>query len=106
MTIFGPRRQPRSFAVRRSRQHLHRAWGGVIVCEDGCGDEFVHGVTQGAAVYKIARNALGSGEFAGSCFSPDGSALFVNIQSPGITLAITVLGSGAPRWLRNPGKKE
>ena len=64
-------------------------WGDVIVCEDGSGDEYVHGVTQGAAVYKIARNALGGSEFAGSCFSPDGSTLFVNIQSPGITLAIT-----------------
>ena len=64
-------------------------WGDVIVCEDGSGDEFVHGVTSGAAVYKIARNAMGGSEFAGSCFSPDGSTLFVNIQSPGITLAIT-----------------
>ena len=27
-------------------------------------------------------------EFAGSCFSPDGSVLFVNMQGPGLTLAI------------------
>lgn len=63
--------------------------GDVIVCEDGSGDEFVHGVTPEGAVYKIARNALGGSEFAGACFSPDGSTLFVNIQSPGITLAIS-----------------
>lgn len=63
--------------------------GDIIVCEDGSGDEFVHGVTQDASVYKIARNALGGSEFAGACFSPDGRVLFVNIQSPGITLAVT-----------------
>jgi secreted PhoX family phosphatase len=28
-------------------------------------------------------------EFAGACYSPDGKWLFVNIQSPGITFAIT-----------------
>jgi len=32
---------------------------------------------------------LNSKEFAGSIFSPDGSILFVNIQLPGLTLAIT-----------------
>lgn len=64
------------------------SWGDVVVCEDGSGDEFVHGVTPSAGVYKIARNALNSSEFAGSCFSPDESVLFVNMQSPGITFAI------------------
>jgi secreted PhoX family phosphatase len=29
------------------------------------------------------------GEFCGACFSPDGTTLFVNIQQPGLTLAIT-----------------
>ena len=28
-------------------------------------------------------------EFAGACYSPDGKWLFVNIQTPGITFAIT-----------------
>jgi secreted PhoX family phosphatase len=28
-------------------------------------------------------------EFAGCCYSPDGSTLFVNLQRPGLTLAIT-----------------
>ena len=28
-------------------------------------------------------------EFCGACFSPDGTTLFVNIQRPGLTLAIT-----------------
>ena len=64
-------------------------WGDVIICEDGSGDEFVHGVTPAGEVYKLARNAFNGSEFAGACFSPDGSTLFVNIQSPGITYAIT-----------------
>ena len=63
--------------------------GDIIVCENGSGTEYVHGVTGSAQVYKIARNALNNSEFTGACFSPDGSNLFVNIQSPGITLAIS-----------------
>jgi secreted PhoX family phosphatase len=64
-------------------------FGDIIVCEDGGGIEYVHGVTSNSSVYKIAANALNDSEFAGACFSPDGRVLFVNIQSPGITLAIT-----------------
>jgi secreted PhoX family phosphatase len=36
-----------------------------------------------------AGDGIGFGEFAGPCFSPDGKWLFVNIQVPGITCAIT-----------------
>ena len=36
----------------------------------------------------ITGNFTGS-EFAGACYSPDGEWLFANIQSPGITVAIT-----------------
>ena len=36
----------------------------------------------------IARGALDA-EFCGGCFSPDGRVLFVNLYSPGITLAIS-----------------
>jgi hypothetical protein len=38
---------------------------------------------------KSAGDGIGFSEFAGPCFSPDGTWLFVNIQVPGITCAIT-----------------
>lgn len=64
-------------------------WGDLVVCEDS--DEKVQhlvGVTPQGKLYKIGRHTGGS-EFAGSVFSPDGSTLFVNIQSVGKTIAIT-----------------
>ena len=64
-------------------------WGDLIICEDGRGTDYIIGVSPDGAPYKLARNALNSKEFAGSIFSPDGSILFVNIQLPGLTLAIT-----------------
>ena len=37
----------------------------------------------------FARNARDETEFTGATFSADGETLFVNIQEPGITFAIT-----------------
>lgn len=64
-------------------------WGDLIVCEDGSGEQFLVGITPTGGIYKFARNAKSSSELAGSCFSPDGTTLFVNIQHDGLTLAIT-----------------
>ena len=64
-------------------------WGDLILCEDGPGENFVRGVTPAGAVYSLIRNAMNDSEFAGATFSPDGTTLFVNIQRPGLTLAIT-----------------
>lgn len=64
-------------------------FGDLFLCEDGSGIEYVIGVNQSGELYRFAANATGNGsEFAGACFSPDGKTMFVNIQSPGITLAI------------------
>ncbi len=64
--------------------------GDIIMCEDGGGDNYLRGVTRAGRVYSIARNALpGQSELCGACFSPDGATMFVNIQNPGITLAIS-----------------
>ncbi len=64
-------------------------WGDLILCEDGVGDQFLLGVTPEGKVYPFARNAQGTSEFAGATFSPDATTLFVNIQRPGLTLAVT-----------------
>lgn len=64
-------------------------WGDLIVCEDGTGDDYLVGVTPEGEIYKLAHNLNGDGEFAGACFSPDGSTFFVNMQLNGWTLAIT-----------------
>jgi uncharacterized protein len=64
-------------------------WGDLILCEDGPGDQpqYLRGVTPLGELYTLAANSYT--EFAGACFSPDGSTLFVNAQSPGITFAVT-----------------
>lgn len=64
-------------------------FGDVIVCEDGGPVNHVLGVTPEGNIYKLARNRMNKSELAGSCFSPDGTTMFVNIQKPGLTLAIT-----------------
>ncbi|MER6446165.1 alkaline phosphatase PhoX [Streptomyces venezuelae] len=71
--------------------------GGLMVCEDGGGAQYVFGVTEGGEVYPMARNAqdVGGpgapewGEFAGVTFSPDGRTMYVNAYAPGTTFAVT-----------------
>jgi secreted PhoX family phosphatase len=76
--------------------------GGLVLCEDGGGEEFVHGLTVDGEIFPFAKNSVvlsgerngitgdfSGSEFAGACYSPDGKWLFVNVQSPGITFAIT-----------------
>ena len=70
------------------------SWGDLIICEDltnkhGHKTPHIRGITKDGKIYTLARNALNKSEFAGSTFSPDGKTLFVNIQTPGHTLAIT-----------------
>lgn len=64
-------------------------WGDLIICEDGTSDDYIVGVTPSGELYHFAHNMAGPGEFAGSCFSPDGTTLFVNMQAEGHTVAIT-----------------
>lgn len=92
--------------------------GGVIVCEDGDGDDqggtnFVRYLTPAGRLETLIRNdtpldvhrfddevpkgTVGRSELAGPTYSPDGRWLFVNIQYPGKTLAIT--GPWAKGWL-------
>lgn len=64
-------------------------WGDVIICEDK-EDPRIIGITPKGETYIIAQNiGYRESEFAGPVFSPSGKTLFVNIQSPGLTIAIT-----------------
>ena len=77
--------------------------GGLVLCEDGSGTEFMHGLTTDGDIFRFAQNNVvlagerngfagnftGS-EWCGATFEPrNGNWLFANIQSPGITFAIT-----------------
>lgn len=70
-------------------------WGDLIICEDSYSNNpdtvnYLRGLTPEGKIYTLAMNAHPEkGEFCGACFSPDGTTLFVNIQRPGMTLAIT-----------------
>lgn len=63
--------------------------GGLVLAEDGDGTSHLVGVTERGRAYAMARNDYNDSEFCGPVFSADGRHLFVNIQSPGLTLAIT-----------------
>jgi len=64
-------------------------WGDLLACEDNGGDNRLNGITPKGEIYHFAQNSLNDSEFAGVTFSPDGTTLFVNVQKPGFTLAIT-----------------
>jgi secreted PhoX family phosphatase len=96
--------------------------GGVLLCEDGgespdafgAGARLVGLNRQGESYYFAKNNVVLSteqianagktvaadnyldSEFCGACWDPHGRTLFVNLQSPGITFAIT-----GP-WWRGP----
>ena len=93
--------------------------GAIVICEDGnFRSNFVRGFLPDGSIVSVAENlvgvqrhlleasgklydptvpddgvaagkGIGYSEFAGPTFSPDGTWLFVNIQVPGITCAIT-----------------
>ena len=66
-------------------------WGDLIVCEDasdGSSSSLI-GIRPDGQQVLLADNAYSGSELAGACFSPDGNTLFLNIQYPGMTLAIT-----------------
>jgi hypothetical protein len=54
--------------------------GGIVICEDGPGTNYVRGFTQDGAIFDLVKNNLNDIEWAGACFSPQGRTLFVNIQ--------------------------
>jgi secreted PhoX family phosphatase len=63
--------------------------GALLLCEDGAGHDHLRGLTPGGRPFDMAYNRGSDGEFAGATWSPDGKWLFVNIQRPAATYAIT-----------------
>jgi hypothetical protein len=105
--------------------------GGILMCEDGDEDDgdglSLLGLLPNGQSFEFARNiinidpsdadalsaaghdpeAIGTGdfsgnEFAGATFSSNGQWLFVNVQTPGITFAIT--GPWGKGTLGGPGR--
>ena len=59
--------------------------GGLVMCEDSGGDQYIRGLDNEGQVVNLVRSihpdgGRQPGEFAGSCFSPDGNVLFFNVQ--------------------------
>ena len=77
--------------------------GGIAICEDGGGQpQRLQGLTADGRLFPFAANRIRlngekngyrgdftAKELAGVCFSPDGQWLFFNVQTPGVTFAIT-----------------
>ena len=65
-------------------------WNEIYIAEDGSSTQFVRGITLTGEVFDFARNRMsGDSEFTGVCFSPDGKAMFVNVQDQSYTFVIT-----------------
>jgi len=64
-------------------------YGGLILAEDGIGENHVVGVTETGESFFLAHNRLNGSEFAGPAFSQNKKTMFVNIYSPGHVFAIT-----------------
>jgi uncharacterized protein len=55
--------------------------GGIVICEDGGGQQFLRGLTPQGLIFDLFATSSGiDTEFAGACFSPDGRILFFNQQ--------------------------
>lgn len=77
--------------------------GCVVLCEDGGRPgQRLHGLMPTGELFPFAENTmqlkgekngfkgdLRGGEWSGVCFSLDGKTMFANLQTPGITMAIT-----------------
>jgi len=65
--------------------------GGLVLCEDGDDEQYLRGLDLEGRIFDLALNQVSENvdqEFAGATYSPDGSILFCNIQTPGISFAI------------------
>ena len=76
--------------------------GSLMLCEDGPGTSHLHGLSLKGQIFPFIRSNMvieagqkvragdfRDSEFAGVTFSPDGRWMFFNVQSPGVTFALT-----------------
>lgn len=71
--------------------------GGLVICEDSTGEQFLRGLTTDGRIFDLIRTAGASAETAGCCFSPNGRTLFFNIQG-GTSAATTLTGGTYAIW--------
>ncbi len=69
-------------------------YGGLMICEDSSGENYMIGTTAEGEPFVFARNrqhtAPGeTGELSGVSFSRDGKVMFFNVYDPGTTFAVT-----------------
>jgi secreted PhoX family phosphatase len=64
-------------------------WGDLYFAEDGGSNNCIRYVTGDGEILTFAHNVGSDSEFAGICFSPDGAAMFVNMQSDHRTIVVT-----------------
>lgn len=82
--------EPRAMELLHNGDNLTLApFGDLLVCEDNADAQHIVGITRDGGMYRFAANTKRDSEFAGATFSPDGSTLYVNLQAPGLTIAIT-----------------
>ena len=61
-------------------------WGDVLLCEDSSGTDYLRILTLDGEIIDFASTDVS--EFAGACWGSNPDTLYVNLQSPSITLAI------------------
>lgn len=87
-----------SFAVLNSPDNICISpRGGIVICEDGDGANYVRGITPRGEVFDIVRNNVSASEWAGACWAPQGRTLFVNMQGS-TTVQGTALGGTYAVW--------
>ncbi|MEJ7689253.1 MAG: alkaline phosphatase PhoX [Nocardioidaceae bacterium] len=69
-------------------------YGGLMICEDSAGENYMIGTTAEGEPFAFARNRQylepgETGELSGVSFSPDGRVMFFNVYNPGTTFAVT-----------------
>ncbi|ROR89269.1 alkaline phosphatase PhoX [Nocardioides aurantiacus] len=79
-------------------------YGGLMICEDSDGENYMLGTTAAGEPFVFARNRQATtpgntGELSGVSFSPDGRVMFFNVYDPGTTFAVT-----GP-WRRRGGRR-